>query len=111
MLNGPSLRFPDYWLTLCKSASAVFQTELFRGRVPLHNIGMRMDELTRKELSAVPCPTCGVAAGKRCHLHSGAPCFEPHLDRKLSAIEAMEQKKVLDVHLRAASKYLRAKLH
>jgi hypothetical protein len=71
---------------------------------------MRMEELTPKELSAVRCPTCGVAAGQRCHLHSGSPRVEPHLDRKLSAIEALEQKKILDANLRAASKYLRAKL-
>ena len=54
---------------------------------------MRMVELTHKELSSVPCPTCGVAAGERCHLHSGLPCFEPHLDWKLCAIEALENKK------------------
>jgi hypothetical protein len=69
-----------------------------------------MVELTPKELSSVPCPTCGVAAGERCHLHSGSPPFEPHLDRKLCAIEALEQKKILEANLRAASKYHRAKL-
>jgi hypothetical protein len=69
---------------------------------------MRMVELTPKELSSVPCPTCGVAAGERCHLHSGSPCFEPQLDRKLCAIEALEQKKILETNLRAANH--RAKL-
>src|SRR5258708_39610815 len=47
--------------------------------------GMRMRELTLKQLTAVPCPTCEVAPGKRCLLHSGAPRSEPHVDRKLSA--------------------------
>jgi hypothetical protein len=88
----------------------VFQIELFQGRAPAHNIRMRMGELTSRELSSVRCPTCGVAAGERCRLHSGSPCFEPHLDRKLSAIESLEQKRVLEVNLRAASKYLRAKI-
>jgi hypothetical protein len=90
--------------------NTVFQIELFQGRMPSHNIRMRMEVLTPKELSAVRCPTCGVAAGERCRLHSGSPSFEPHLDRKLSAIEGLEQKKSLAAHLRAASRYLRAKL-
>jgi hypothetical protein len=76
-----------------------------------HNISMRMVELTPSELCSVRCPTCGVAAGKRCHLHSGSTCIEPHLDRKLCAIEALEQKRILEGNLRAASKYHRAKLH
>jgi hypothetical protein len=33
------------------------------------------------------------------------------LDRKLCAIEALEQKRILEGNLRAASKYHRAKLH
>jgi hypothetical protein len=69
-----------------------------------------MDELTPKELSSVRCPTCGVGLGERCLLHSGSPRSEPHVDRKLSAIEALEQKRILNDHLRAASKYLRAKV-
>jgi hypothetical protein len=72
---------------------------------------MRMVELTHSELCSVRCPTCDVAAGERCHLRSGSPCIEPHLDRKLCAIEALEQKKILEANLRATSKYLRAKLH
>jgi hypothetical protein len=71
---------------------------------------MRMVELTPSDLCSVRCPTCGVAAGKRCHLHSGSTCVEPHLDRKLCAIEALEQKRILEVNNRAASKYHRAKL-
>jgi len=41
---------------------------------------------------SVPCPTCGVAAGERCVLHSGAPRSEPHVDRKFAAAEAIEKK-------------------
>ena len=49
-------------------------------------------ELTPEQLSSVPCPTCGVAAGMRCLLHSGGLRTEPHLERKLSAIEAIKGK-------------------
>ncbi len=41
-------------------------------------------------MCAVPCPTCGVAAGQRCVLHSGALRLEPHVNRQLSAIKAEE---------------------
>jgi CRP/FNR family cyclic AMP-dependent transcriptional regulator len=51
---------------------------------------VKKKELGTKASSSVPCPTCGVAAGQRCLLHSGALRSEPHLDRKLSAIEAIE---------------------
>ncbi len=34
---------------------------------------------------AVPGPTCGVAAGMRCLVHSGGLRNEPRIDRKLSA--------------------------
>jgi hypothetical protein len=51
---------------------------------------MRMKDLTPTQLSSVPCPTCGVAAGKRCLLHSGALRSELHIDRRLSAAEAIE---------------------
>jgi hypothetical protein len=81
------------------------------GAVSSHDNSMRMVELTSKELCAVRCPTCGVAAGERCHLHSGSTCLEPHLDRKLCAIEALEQKRILGAKLHAASKYHRVKLH
>jgi len=51
-----------------------------------------MRDLNPKLVLAVRCPTCGVAGGKRCVLHSGQPRTEPHLDRRLSAIEALESK-------------------
>jgi hypothetical protein len=55
----------------------------------LHSVRMTKKELTPKQLSAVPCPTCGVPAGKRCELHSGALRSEPHVDRKFAAAEAI----------------------
>ncbi len=52
-----------------------------------------MKDLTSDQLSSVPCPTCGASVGQRCVLHSGGPRSEPHVDRKLSAAEAMENKR------------------
>lgn len=54
---------------------------------------MRMIDMTSKQLSAVPCPRCGAATGERCLLHSGALRADPHVDRRLSAIEAVEIKR------------------
>lgn len=53
-----------------------------------------MRDLTLKQLSSVPCPTCGVAPVERCLLHSGAPRSEPHEDRKLVAAEEIEKKRM-----------------
>jgi hypothetical protein len=64
-----------------------------RGVLP-HPVRMKIKELTPKQLSSVPCPTCGVAVGKRCVLHSGARRSEPHVDRKLSAAAAIETKRM-----------------
>jgi len=55
---------------------------------------MRMRNVTGKIFLAVPCPACGVAAGVRCLLHSRGPRNEPHTDRKLTAIEAIESKRI-----------------
>jgi hypothetical protein len=49
--------------------------------------------MTPKQLSSVPCPRCGAATGKRCVLHSGAFRADPHVDRRVSAIEAVEIKR------------------
>ena len=53
---------------------------------------VKSNELTPKQLSSVPCPTCGAAIGEPCELHSGALRSEPHRDRKLSAADAVESK-------------------
>jgi len=52
-----------------------------------------MGDMNPKCVLAVPCPTCGVAVGKGCVLHSGRLRNDPHLDRKLCAIEALESKR------------------
>jgi hypothetical protein len=52
---------------------------------------MKSGKLTAKQLSSVSCPTCGVAAGNRCVLHSGTPRSGPHVDRKFCAIDALER--------------------
>ena len=52
---------------------------------------MKKKELTPKQQASVACPTCGVSAGERCVLHSGGLRSEPHVDRKLAAIEAIER--------------------
>ena len=54
--------------------------------------GVKSNELTPKQISSVPCPTCGAAIGEPCELHTGALRSEPHRDRKLSAADAVESK-------------------
>src|ERR1700675_3520236 len=55
---------------------------------------MKRKELTPEQLSAVPCPTCGVGVGERCVLHSGALRSEPHVDRKFVAAAAAEGERI-----------------
>jgi hypothetical protein len=52
---------------------------------------MKKKDLTPRQLSSVPCPTCGVPARKRCVLHSGGLRSAPHVDRKFLAIEVIEK--------------------
>ena len=52
-----------------------------------------MRDLTKKQLTSVPCPTCGVPVGHRCLLQAGGLRLEPHTDRKLSAAKAIEREK------------------
>jgi hypothetical protein len=52
---------------------------------------MKKKDLTAKQISSVACPTCGVSAGRHCVLHAGGQRIEPHIDRKLAALEAMEK--------------------
>jgi hypothetical protein len=67
------------------------EIEQFRGRLLSHPARVVTKDLALKQFSSVPCPTCGVAAGRRCILHSGIPRTEPHIDRKLAAIEAIKK--------------------
>jgi len=68
-----------------------FHFGLHCGSRLLHPVSMK--NLTAKQISSVPCPTCGVAAGKRCVLLSGAPRKEPHVDRKIAATEAVKKER------------------
>jgi predicted RNA-binding Zn-ribbon protein involved in translation (DUF1610 family) len=68
---------------------------------------VRMIDLTPEQTSSVPCPMCGVAAGERCLLHSGGLRQEPHIDRKLSAAEAIDAKRYRLTQSREAKKYRR----
>jgi hypothetical protein len=61
------------------------------GAVLPYHFGMKVKELTRRQLSSVRCPTCGVAAGERCETSAGGFRFSPHADRKLLAAEAVEK--------------------
>jgi len=54
---------------------------------------MKKKELTPKQLSSVPCPMCGVVAGKRCVLAAGGLRNEPYPNRKVAASEAVEKKR------------------
>ena len=54
---------------------------------------MRMIDMTRKLTFSVPCPTCGVGVEQDCLLDSGAVRSEPHVNRKLVAVETLETKK------------------
>jgi hypothetical protein len=54
---------------------------------------MKKKELTPKQISSVPCPTCGSAAGERCVLQSGGLRSEPHVERKFLAIDAIVAKR------------------
>ena len=69
----------------------------------MHLVPMRMSDMTPKQLSSVPCPRCGVDMGKGCVQLSGALRAGPHVDRRLSAIEAVEVKRGHVVAARAAS--------
>jgi hypothetical protein len=74
------------------SSRTSYKIEQFCGRVLSQYGVVKKKDLTRKQLSSVPCPTCGVAARKGCILYSGGLRLEPHLVRKLAAVEALERK-------------------
>jgi hypothetical protein len=82
-------RFIDRNLTILRMSPM----EQIYGRVPAQHIRMRMKDLTSRQLFSVHCPRCGAATGHLCELHSGGVRFEPHLDRKLAAAEAVETKR------------------
>jgi hypothetical protein len=57
-----------------------------------HHVWMKKKDLTSQQANAVSCPTCGVDAGQLCILTTGANRTEPHLNRKLAAMETLERK-------------------
>ena len=56
---------------------------------------MKMRDMSPELFDSVRCPTCRVGPGKRCLLHSGGLRVEPHVDRKLAAMEAVETRETL----------------
>jgi len=68
----------------------LFQIGLLCGGALLHPVSVKK-HLNAKQISSVPCPTCGVAPGMRCQLFSGALRRQPHVDRRFVAIEALVQ--------------------
>ena len=71
----------------------MFRFGLFNRLVLAHHALRRTRDMTPKQLSSVPCPTCGVVVGQRCVLYSGRLRKGPHVERKLSAAEAVAKKK------------------
>ena len=63
-------------------------------RVAVRLVSENMKDLTLQLLLAVPCPTCGVDAGKHCLLHTGELSPDPHIDRKLAATETIQTEKI-----------------
>ncbi len=64
----------------------------FRGSFRGIFLRMRSSELTKKQLSSIPCPACGVPVGHRCLVQAGGLRVEPHMSRKLAVVEAIERK-------------------
>src|ERR1700738_694571 len=46
------------------------------------------------QVSSIPCPTCGVPAGKRCERYSGALRKQSHVSRKFATSEAVAIRKL-----------------
>jgi hypothetical protein len=44
----------------------------------------------RESILAVSCPTCGAKPGDKCELNAGLSSMEPHLDRRLAALESQQ---------------------
>src|SRR5271167_3104062 len=52
------------------------QTRTDLGRAAPHNSDMKEKDLTEKQVSSIPCPTCGIDSGKRCVMHAAADLAE-----------------------------------
>ena len=66
-----------------------FHFGLHCGSRLLHPVSVKK-RLNAKQMSSVPCPTCGAAPGMPCEIYSGG-IRRPHVDRKFVAIEALVQ--------------------
>jgi hypothetical protein len=64
----------------------------FSTRFVTLSTAMRVKDLTRVQFLSVPCPTCGAGLAKCCLNSSGDERTEPHLGRKLSAVEIVESR-------------------
>jgi hypothetical protein len=97
---GYGIAFSDYNLLCFLTESDYAQSRIcpdvdsLAVRVAVRLVGENMTDLTPQLLLAVPCPTCGVDAGKHCLLHTGELSPDPHIDRKLDATEAIETEKI-----------------
>jgi hypothetical protein len=87
---APDVRYS--FLKFSEGSACNVQNRTVLRRTLRQSCGMKNNELTRAQMPAVPCPACGVAIGKRCILYSGRLRSQPHLLRKLAAVEALEKK-------------------
>jgi hypothetical protein len=73
----------------------VYQFEQLPGCPLWDSASMKMRDMSPELFNSVACPTCRVSPGRRCLLHSGGLRVEPHVDRKLAAMEAVETRETL----------------
>jgi hypothetical protein len=100
-VNPKSVHFCSQWVHFCaafarlqsekiRSLANMFKMEQISKWAGFYSVAVKSKELTLKQTLAVPCPTCGAATKEACELQTGALRSEPHRDRKLSAVEAVE---------------------
>jgi hypothetical protein len=63
-------------------------------RATLHNESMAAQ---RESILVVSCPTCGAKPGENCELNAGLSSTEPHLDRRLAALEGQRSASAQDL--------------
>jgi hypothetical protein len=71
----------------------VFKIEQFLQLASSYPDWMKKTQSVPTVMLDVPCPTCGVPAGKPCVLWLGDLRTEPHASRKVAAFETLEMKK------------------
>jgi len=55
---------------------------------------MKIAKLTKKQVTSIPCPICGVPAEHRCLYQAGGLRFEPHMGRKIAVAEGIERESI-----------------